>query len=487
MIDQTDTFKTPFVFIIFGGSSDNSYQKIYPALYDIAEKKLLPEKFAIIATGRRYTQSEFYDFFQHSITSDNRHHKHSVDTDFFKLLKDHIHFFPGDNTKLSFYKDLKIYIDKLDKNSDYGNRLFYLGLPQSIYPTVFKNLKKSSLHKSLNGWTRILIEKPIGSDLASAKRYDRLFTRIFKEEQIFRLDHYLGKETLENVLSFRFENNLFENLLNWKYLDHIQITAAEDFGIAKRGKFYDETGALKDVGQNHLLQMAALATMEKPKDESDMAIVKARTKLIKSLRAKPTDVVYGQYTKGAVNGQKAVSYLDEESVKKNSKTDTFFAIKAYVSNKRFHNIPIYIRAGKQLNAWITEISYVFKSKNVGENVLTIRIQPNEGIALKILTKKPGYTKTLESTLMQFCYKHYFSGETFDAYEKLIQDAFVGKRTSFNDSLEVEAEWRFIDALSKNRTPVRYYEAGSWGPKEAFDLIEKDGRSWIEPYAAFCQI
>lgn len=481
-------FNTPFAFVIFGGSGDNSYQKIYPALYDIAEKKLFPEKFAIIATGRRYTQEEFYEFFQHSLTSDNRHHKHSVDNEFFRFLQKHIYFYPGDNNKPEFYEGLKNYLNKLIKEGlPCQNRLFYLGLPQSIYPTVFENLKKSGLYKSSGGWTRILVEKPIGSDLTSAKRYNKIFTSIFSENQIFRLDHYLGKETLENILSFRFENNILENLMNKSYLDHIQITAAENFGISKRGKFYDETGCLKDVGQNHILQMVALATMDQPKGPTDMAVFKARTKLIKSLVARPQDVVYAQYTKGTVDGKKVGSYIDEESVKEGSTTDSFFAMKLHVNKPRYKKVPIYIRAGKNMETWVTEISYVFKTPNKGDNVLTIRVQPNEGIALKILTKKPGYTKMLEPTLMQFCYKHYFPGETFDAYEKLIQDAFAGKRTSFNDSMEIEAEWKFIDPLSNNRTPVTYYEAGSWGPKEAFDLIENDGRSWIQPYAAFCQI
>ncbi len=484
----TTSFQSPFVFIIFGGSSDNSYQKIYPALYDIAEKGLLPKDFAIIATGRKYTQEEFYEFFQHSLTSDNRHHKHSIDNDFFKFLEKHIYFFPGDNTELNFYSDLNKYLKKLEKEGlPSGNRMFYLGLPQVIYPTVFKNLKKSGLYKSNSGWTRILVEKPIGDSEETAKHYNKIFRSVFSENQIFRLDHYLGKETLENILAFRFENNIFEHLLNKKHLDNIQITAAENFGIAKRGKFYDVTGALKDVGQNHILQMVALATMERPKDASDKSLIKSRLALIKKLKANSNDVVYGQYDSGEVNGKKAISYLNEESVQKNSKTDTFFAMKLFVDNKRFENVPIYIRAGKQMETWVTEISYVFKTKILGDNVLTIRIQPNEGIALKVLTKKPGYTKTLEPTYMQFCYKHHFPGQTFDAYEKLIQDAFVGKHTSFNTTEEVEALWRFIDPLSNKRTPVKLYKAGSWGPKESNKLLEKDNRSWIEPYPAFCAI
>ena len=276
-------------------------------------------------------------------------------------------------------------------------------------------------------------------------------------------------------------------MLNGNNLDHIQITSSEDFSIAKRGKFYNATGALKDVGQNHILQMLAIATMEQPKDDSDEAMIGERIKLVKSLTANPKDIVYGQYAAGVVHGKDAIAYRQEASVPKDSQTDTFFAMKVNVNNERFKNVPVYIRAGKQMAMWLTEISYVFKGKDPYRNVLTIRVQPNEGIAVKLFTKKPGLEIKVEPTYMQFCYKHYFPGEAFDAYEKLVQDVFAGRHTFFNISKEVEAQWRFIDSLSKNRTPTRFYKAGSWGPKEAFALIEKDGRKWLEPYPAFCQI
>lgn len=475
--------------IVFGGVGDLSYQKIYPALYDIAEKGLLPdEKYAIVATGRRYTQKEFHSFFQHSLTSDNRHHRHSISSETFKRLIRHIHFFGGDYEDPRFYNKLSSYLlELIKKGLPCGNRLFYIGVPQNLYGTVFINMKNSNLDKSPCGWTRVVLEKPIGHDLPSAKIVDKLVTSAFSEEQIFRLDHYLGKETLENVLTFRFKNAIFEPLLNGTYLDHIQITAVEDFDIAKRGKFYDATGALRDVGQNHLLQMVTIATMERPKDESDEALINERIKLINSLRAKPSDLVLSQYAQGKVHDLKAIAYRQEENVDPRSETDTFFALKLMIDNSRFGGIPVYIRTGKQMATWATEINYVFKGKTPNDNVLTIRLQPNEGIAVKLLTKKPGYDLSLEPTYMQFCYKHYFPNQTFDAYEKLLQDVFAGKRTFFNTSTEVEALWKFIDPLSKKRPKTTFYAAGSWGPKEAFHLIEKDGRQWLEPYMAFCQI
>lgn len=478
----------PFALIIFGGSGDNSYQKIYPALYDIAEKGHLPEDYAIIATGRRYTQEEFYNFFEHSLTSDNRHHRHSVATEVFKDLEKHMHFYQGDNTDPAFFTGLSAFLDKLVAGGlPCGNRLFYCGVPQSLYQTIFFNMKKSGLDKSPCGWTRIIIEKPIGEDEESARKLDQLITSVFAEDQIFRLDHYLGKETLENILTFRFNNDIFQALLKKTNIDHIQITAAENFGINKRGKFYDATGALKDVGQNHILQMLAIATMEQPKDNSDEEFIKAKINLITALRIDPKDVVYGQYTGGVVNGKEVIDYRKEKAVKPNSKTDTFFAMKLFINDSRFAGVPVYVRTGKQMEIWNTEISYIFKGEPSKQNVLTIRIQPNEGIAIKLHTKKPGFDMRIEPTYMQFCYKHHFPGETFDAYEKLLQEVFTGRHTFFNTSKEVEAQWRFIDPLSKNRTPIRFYKAGSWGPKEAFDLIEKDGRKWLKPYPAFCQI
>lgn len=485
---MTKSFQEPFVLVIFGGSGDNSYQKIYPAIYDIAEKGHLPKEYAIVATGRKYTQEEFYGFFQHSINSDNRHHKHSIQNETFKELEKHIYFYKGDNTDLTFYTGLEKYLDDLVKKGlPCGNRLFYVGLPHDLYNTVFTNIKKSGLNKSPCGWTRVIVEKPIGSDKKSARALDKLIGLSFNEDQIFRLDHYLGKETLENVLSFRFKNNIFEPLFNKKYLDHIQITAAENFGILKRGKFYNATGALKDVGQNHILQMLAIATMEKPEDDSEEAIHKARIKLIKSLRVNPKDLILGQYKEGEISGEKVAGYMNEMFIDKTSKTDTFFALKVNIDNARFRGVPVYIRSGKNMEQWVTEINYVFKSENLGDNVITVRVQPNEGIAVKLLTKKPGHIVELTPTYMQLCYKHQFPNHSFDAYEKLMQDVFAGKHKFFNTAKEVEALWGFIDPLSNNRPKISYYKAGSWGPKEAFNLIERDGRHWLEPYHAFCQI
>jgi len=339
-----------------------------------------------------------------------------------------------------------------------------------------------------NGFVRLMIEKPIGNDLASAKKLNVLLADYFEESQIYRLDHYLGKETLQNMLSFRFANGVFEPMIHSEHIDHIQITASEEFGIGKRGGYYDTVGALKDVGQNHQLQMIAFATMNTPKDMSNDSITKERLAILKSLVPNPEKIIFGQYE----------GYLDEENVSADSKTDTFYAFKTTIDSPRFKDVPIYVRAGKMLSETVTEISIVFKEpKNTllpdedqgnQPNVLIYRIQPNEGIVLKIYTKKPGNTLEIEPDYMQFCYKvdpkgHYLP----DPYEKLISDALAGNQTFFNHAEEVEAQWSFIDPLSEAKAELLPYKAGTWGPEASNELIEQDGRAWLEPSPEFCRI
>ena len=331
-----------------------------------------------------------------------------------------------------------------------------------------------------------MIEKPIGHDLASAKELDKLLNQYFNEDQIYRLDHYLGKETLQNILTFRFGNCIFEPLINKEFVDHIQVTAAEDFGIGSRGGYYDETGHLKDVGQNHLLQMLAFSTMENPNEFSNVAITQKRIDILNALKADPKKLVLGQYD----------GYRSELHVKSNSQTNTFFAFRTEISNDRFRGVPIYVRGGKKMKQTATEISIVFKNRpnrlhlNLpsGEepNVLIYRIQPNEAIVLKVLSKMPGLNTALEPSYMQFCYKH-LSSDIFDPYLRLFYDAVSGDQTFFNDAEEIESEWSFIDRLSTGNHTAMPYKPGSWGPKEADKLIKADGREWLEPSMAFCNI
>ncbi len=475
-----------FALIIFGITGNLAQIKLIPVLYDMAEKGLLPKNMSIIGTGRKpFSNPEFKKYFHKSLHLQNIHHQHEIKEEVFQKLSQRIHYIGGSLNDPNFYPKLKTYLNKLGKSCD--NRIYYLATYPDLYPAIFKNLKNLGMNKQTKGFVRLMIEKPIGNDLSSAKKLNNLLLKYFTEDQIFRLDHYLGKETIQNILTFRFSNDIFEPLINKDYIDHIQITATESFGIGKRGGYYDAVGALKDVGQNHQLQMLAFATMNAPSEFSSEAVTRERIKILKSLTPLPQKVIFGQYE----------GYNTKEHVSPTSKTDTFYALKTFINNERFKDVPIYIRAGKKLKQTVTEISIVFKNpqnrlmksvKTDEPNVLIYRIQPNEGIVLKIITKTPGHKVDIEASYMQFCYKfdphtHYIP----DPYERLLIDTIRGDHTFFNAAEEVEAQWAFIDPLAETRSKPYIYKPGTWGPKEADELIKKDGREWLEPSMEFCRI
>lgn len=497
-----------FALVIFGITSNLAQIKLIPALYDMEEKGLLPEGMSIVGIARKpMSDTEFQNYIHSILHLENIHHAHEIKEDVFQKLCQRLKYFNGQIQDRIIYEELARYLKT-------GNRIFYLATYPELYKDVFENLQKSNLNKQNGGWVRLMIEKPIGHDLSSAKALNELLAKYFTEDQIFRLDHYLGKETIQNILTFRFSNDIFEPLINKDHIDHIQITASEDFGIGKRGGYYDQVGALKDVGQNHQLQMVAFSTMDAPLEFSNEEVTRERLKILKALVPMPEKVVYGQYE----------GYKDEEKVAADSDTDTFYALKTYVNNERFKNVPIYIRAGKKLKQTVTEISIVFKNPaskllkdlDCGDepNVLIYRIQPNEGIVLKILIKEPGHEIKLKPEYMQYCYKNplysrfdnsiALARETLpfagakrridphnhyipDPYERLLVDTIRGDQTFFNDAEEVEAQWAFIDPLvAKQGKPV-IYKTGSWGPQEADKLLADDGRCWLEPSMEFCRI
>ncbi len=479
-----------FALIIFGITSNLAQKYLLRALYDMAERKLLPENISIIGSARKPMGSEeFQDYLKEVLVSPNKHHAHQIKMDVLKDLSKRIHYVNGNLDDPMFYKRLKEYLEDLDKKGKpSNNKIFYLATYPELYETIFENLKKSSLSSQDKGWARLMVEKPIGHDLDSAKRINQLLLKYFSEDQIFRLDHYLGKETLRNILTFRFGNGVFEPLINNQFIDHIQITASEDFGIGKRGGYYDTIGALRDVGQNHQLQMLAFATMDTPSEFTNKEITKERIKIFKDLVTHPKKIVFGQYE----------GYTKEENVAEDSQTETFYALKTEIKSARFKGVPIYIRAGKMLSQTVTEISIVFKNpeirvfknskKGVEPNVLIYRIQPNEGIVLRILTNKPGSAEELESSYMQYCYPQDSDFHALkDPYEQIISDAIRGNQTFFNDAEEVETQWEFIDPLMTGRKKLLIYKPGTWGPKEATELIETDGREWLEPSMMFCSI
>lgn len=488
-----------FSLVIFGITSNLAQIKLIPVLYDMEEKGILDKGMHIYGTARSpMSKEEFKNYFYKILHAQNIHHQHEIKEEVFERLSQKIHYLNASLDDPNLYRKLQEYLDK----SGTHNIMYYLATYPDLYHYVFQNLQKLGMNKQSfsaskqnfpiskqkKTWVRLMIEKPIGNDLKSAVELNKLLLNYFAEDQIFRLDHYLGKETLQNILTFRFSNGVFEPLINKEYIDHIQITAAENFGIAKRGGYYDQVGALKDVGQNHQLQMLAFATMDAPSQFSNKDIIAQRIKILKALKPLSNKVVFGQYE----------GYRQKEYVDPNSNTDTFYAFKTYIQNERFKDVPIYVRAGKKLTQTVTEISIIFKTpvnrlfRNMDgtdqPNVLIYRIQPNEGIVLKMLTKVPGHDIKLKEEYMQYCYRvDPFSHYIPDPYERLIIDAMRGDKTFFNDAQEVEAQWAFIDPLAKMRKKPIPYIPGTWGPKEADKLIEEDGRAWLEPSMDFCRI
>lgn len=451
----------PFSLIIFGVTSNLTQIKLIPALYDLARNNLLPDDFSIIGIARgELSTQDFENYFHQVLHLDNKHHRHKIHQEIYKKLCRHLRYISGNFDDPHLYTSIKLIAGS-------KNNMYYLATYPELYKQIFDGLKKHNLN---HGSNKVIIEKPIGNNLASAKDLDKLLLSFFTENQIYRLDHYLGKDTLQNILSFRFGNSIFEPLFNKNFIDHIQVSALEDFGIGKRGGYYDKVGALKDVGQNHLLQMIALTTMKGPKTFSNKDITQERISILKKLKPLPNKLILGQYQ----------GYKNEDNVNPDSKTDTFFAFKTQIENERFRGVPIYVRAGKKLGMSATEISIVFRSDTKEEqNVLIFRIQPNEGIVMKILVKKPGHKFEVVPTYMQFCYRD-LPDEPADAYEKLIYDAMRGDQTFFNDAPEIEAQWKFIDSFDYAQDKPFLYAPGSWGPKEADLLIEADGRKWLEP-------
>lgn len=485
------TLPESFTLIVFGITSNLAQKYIIQALYDMEEKDALPKNMTIVGNARRkLTDQEFKDFIKEALNKENRHHQHEIKSEIVDKLISRMHYLPGSLDDPKYYEELKTFLDKIaDSTEGKDDRIYYLATYPELYQSIFENLKTHDLTKEDKGFVRIMVEKPLGSDYNSAKEINDMLAKYFEQSQIYRMDHYMGKETMQNILTFRFGNGLFEPLINKDYVDHIQITASEDFGIGARGGFYDIVGSLKDVGQNHQMQMLAFTTMNAPEEFTNEAVTKERVKILNSLKPNPEKVVFGQYE----------GYKEEDSIDPESKTDTFYAFKAEIDNDRFKGVPVYVRAGKMLQQTVTEISIVFKTpenrlfkdlkKGMEPNVLIYRLQPNEGIVVRFLTKKPG-TMELEENFLQYCYRADSPMQNHaipDPYVKLILDAIHGNQTFFADAEEIETAWKFVDKLIEVRGTPHEYKPGTWGPKQAEDLIKEDGREWLEPSNAFCNI
>ncbi len=488
---------TPFVIIIFGATGDLAKKKLFSALFSLYEKGELGEpaspngglggQFYIVGFARReFSDETFREMVGEKFLVDEK--KKQAFLEFAKNL----YYQQG------FFDDEKGYLQLIERLNTFDQqvgacitRLFYLATPPDNYETILHFLETTKLREGCgqgsSKWTRLAIEKPFGKDVESAKALDMRLANLFEERQIFRVDHYLAKETIQNTLAFRFANGIFDPVWNNKYIDHVQITLSEKNGIGDRGKFFDGVGNLRDVGQNHLLQLLTAVTMEQPTSFSKEGVRDARTKAMQSIKCLEGEEVVEQ----VVRGQYA-SYTKEKNVDPTSSTETFVAMKLFVDTPRFAGVPFYLRAGKKMKKDTVEISLVFiqtchllfKEYGCPEigNVLTIRVQPDEGINIRLIAKKPGQQVALDTVNMHFSYHEQFGHGGIDAYEKLLTDILTGDQMLFNRSDELESSWEFITKIlrvwKEKNSPLFVYEDNSPGPKAADELIKKDNRKWL---------
>lgn len=461
----------PFVMVIFGVSGDLTRRKLVPALFELYQSGYLPERFTILGFARR-------DWSHDDLVREVGEYlinKPGVSQDSLNKFFSHFDYLQGNFEKLDDYKGLAARLDQLDDGiGQGGRRLFYLATPAESYSLILEGLKEASLQESRGddqAWTRLVVEKPFGRDLASAKELDREILSTFEEKQIYRIDHYLAKETAQNMMMFRFANAIFEPIWNSEHIERIEIMVSEEIGIGTRGNFYDKTGALRDIVQNHLLQLLALTTMDQPESATAKAFRDSRAKLLSSISCFDLghlgrNIILGQYS----------SYQKEPNVAPNSQTETFAAVHAEIDLPRWRGMPIFLITGKKMTTTMTRIRVAFKNapKSLfhmeatgSHNVLSFDIQPTEGIGLQLLAKKPGYGSVLQPVTMHFNYRENFVEQTIDAYTRLLLDAIDGDQTLFTRSDEVEAEWKFIDPIlariEEQKLKPEVYADGSEGP------------------------
>ncbi len=496
---ETDRIPAPCVFVIFGASGDLSRRKLLPALYNLAVSRLLPPGMSIVGVSLREMGDEQYRATMHDAVAEFSRRK-PIDEAVWDDFASRLFYESGKFEDPGTFARLRERLEQIDAASGTrGNRLYYLAVPPSTFAVINDNLAKAGLVAAPDDatrYTRIVVEKPFGRDLASANELNQSLHRVFDERQIFRIDHYLGKETVQNLVALRFGNAIFEPLWNRNHIDHVQITVAEDIGVEARGKFYEEAGATRDIVQNHLLQLLMVTAMEPPVAFKADEVRDEKVKVLRALKPiRGEDVarytVRGQYGPGNFGGQPVLGYRQEANVSPASRVETFVAMKLEVDNWRFAGVPIYVRAGKRLAKRVTEISVHFKSVPhallaqegpLEPDVLVVRIQPDEGIGLRFVAKVPGPTMTLRPVTMDFRYGSTFGGSGPEAYERLILDAMLGDPTLFARADEVTAAWRFVTPILEGwaRTPEvepAAYAAGTWGPSAAFELLERDGRAW----------
>ena len=472
----------PCVVVIFGASGDLTARKLAPALHNLEVDGLIPKNTAILGTSRtEHFDDEFGDLLDDGIANYSRMKPASWER--------HVYYVPGDVADEGLYKTLGEKLEAIDEElGTGGNRVWYLATLPSLFATIAENLGKAGL-TSTGGWQRLVVEKPFGHDLESARELNTILNHHFSEDQLFRIDHYLGKETVQNLLVFRFANAIFEPIWNRRYVDHVQITVAEDLGVEERGAFYDQTGALRDVGQNHLLQLLALTAMEPPVAWDADAIRNEKVQALQAVRRWSPNECASCVARGQYEG-----YRNEPKVDSHSSTETFVAMKLMVDDWRWAGVPWYLRTGKKMGSKATEIAIQFNRvphllfaktavEELEPNVLTIRIQPDEGIDLSFGTKVPGPEVNVSTVDMEFDYEADFGSGSPEAYERLLLDCMLGEATLFARSDEIEQAWEIVDPIlehwSSGGRPGMYPQ-GLWGPPASDELIRKDGRRWREP-------
>ncbi len=491
----------PCGLVLFGVTGDLSRKKVMPAIYDLANRGLLPPGFSLTGFARRDWADQ--DFAQVVHDSVEEHARTPFREEVWDQLAEGFRFVSGDFSDDAAFERLRATIEELDETRGTGgNHAFYLAIPPGAFGDVVGQLREHGLTESEAGaWRRVVVEKPFGHDLASARKLNTTLDEVFSDGSIFRIDHYLGKETVQNILALRFANTMFEPIWNANYVDHVQITMAEDVGIGGRAGYYDGIGAARDVIQNHLLQLMSLVAMEEPTSFEAAALRIEKQKLLSSIRL-PDDLAAttarGQYAAGWAGGEKVTGFLQEDGIAPKSATETFAAITLDVDNRRWAGVPFYLRTGKRLGRRVTEVAIVFKrpphhffnpdaTEELTQNVLVIRVQPDEGMTVRFGSKVPGTTMEIRDVTMDFAYGSTFTEASPEAYERLILDVLLGDPPLFPRHEEVELSWRILDPIldfwaaqdQKGKRPEAY-DSGSWGPASADAMLARDGRVWRRP-------
>jgi len=489
----------PSSLVFFGVTGDLARKKLMPAVYDLANRGLLPPSFALVGFGRRDWSNE--DFANEVRENVKAHSRTPFDEAVWNQLSEGIRFVQGEFDDDEAFKRLDATLAELDENrGTRGNHGFYLSIPPKAFEQVCRQLSRHGLAQAADGqWRRVVIEKPFGHDLESARKLNDIVESVFPQDAVFRIDHYLGKETVQNILALRFANQLFEPIWNANYVDHVQITMAEDIGTGGRAGYYDGVGAARDVIQNHLLQLLALTAMEEPISFNADDLRAEKEKVLAAVKL-PEDLsthsARGQFTGGWQGGELVQGYLEEDGIPADSKTETYAAIRLDINTRRWSGAPFYLRAGKRLGRRVTEIAVVFKrapnllfgghhsEDDFGQNAVVIRVQPDEGATIRFGSKVPGTQMEVRDVTMDFGYGHSFTESSPEAYERLILDVLLGEPPLFPRHQEVEESWKILDpfeeywaGLDEQPEP---YAPGSWGPASADELLARDGRSWRRP-------